>query len=223
MTAGSTVRRKLGLWLTIQLGRWLLAVFFFLNRKLVRDEEILIRARLGDRPVFIGFWHGRMIYPLWYLRRYRPSGMVSPSSDGDIIAGLLRLWGYSIFRGSSTRGSREALRILMRDFEKSDALVMNAMDGPLGPAKVVKIGGLALAARKGAVLIPVSGAASRHWTFERSWDRFQLPKPFGRIVIQFGPPIEFEPGAEDEELAHLMGQGINQAEDEADALATHLG
>jgi len=100
--------------------------------------------------------------------------------------------------------------------------MVNAMDGPVGPAKVAKVGGLALAARKKAILIPVAGAASRRWIFKRSWDRFQIPKPFGRVIIQFGPPVEMEPGMDDEDLARLMAEQINRAEEKADALAAHL-
>ncbi|MFB0515424.1 MAG: lysophospholipid acyltransferase family protein [Candidatus Neomarinimicrobiota bacterium] len=215
--------QKLGLRLLIQLERGLLAILFFLNRKVVHGEEYLIRARAADRPIFVGFWHASMIFPLWYLRRYRPVGLVSQSSDGDLIAGLLESWGYSPFRGSSTKGSRKALRIMMRMLDQPGVIMANAMDGPLGPAKVAKEGGLALAARKGAIIIPISGAASRRWTFTQSWDRFQLPKPFGRIVIQFGPPIESDPGIAASDLAQLMGEQLNRLEAEADAYTAHLG
>lgn len=222
MKITSTGRRRWVLWLLVQAGRALMTVLFYLNRVVVRCEGIMTRARAGGRPIFLGFWHERMIYPLWYLRRYRPLGLVSQSSEGDLLAGLLASWGYSIIRGSSTRGSREALRAMVRILDEPGVIMVNAMDGPLGPAKVAKAGGVALAAKKGAVLIPITGAASRHWSFKQSWDRFQLPKPFGRIIIQFGEPIEVEPGIKEKELAHLMGQQINQTENEADALAARL-
>ena len=210
-------------WLLGQLGKGLFALIYLFNRIVVRGEEHLIQAHASGRPVFLGFWHGRMIYSLWYLRRYRPIVLVSQSSDGDIIAGLLQSWGYNTIRGSSSRGSRRGLRVMMRSLEKSDQLMVNAMDGPLGPAREAKAGGLAAAAQREAVLIPISGAASRCWTFKRSWDRFQIPKPFGRVVIQFGHPIEPYPVDDNEELARLMSQAINETEEQADALAAHLG
>ncbi len=214
---------SLGSRLLGQLGRVLFGILFFLNRIIVRGEDFLAQARTSGRPVFLGFWHGGMIYPLWYLRRYRPLVLVSRSSDGNIIAGLLESWGYATIRGSSTTGSQEALRAMMRIMDKPEVLMANAMDGPVGPARVAKVGGLALAARKKAVLIPIAGAASRRWIFKGSWDRFQIPKPFGRVAIQFGPPVRMEPGIDDEELARLMGQQISEAEEQADALTAHLG
>ncbi|MBA7469069.1 hypothetical protein ES707_04332 [subsurface metagenome] len=220
----ATSQRGLRFWprLLGQLGRALFATFFLLNRFIVRGEEYLIQALASNRPVFMGVWHARMIYPIWYMRRHRPLALVSQSSDGEIMSSLLKCLGYETIRGSSSRGSREALKAMMRILDKPDVLMMNAMDGPVGPAKVAKVGGLAVAARKKAILIPVAGAASRRWIFKRSWDRFQIPKPFGRVIIQFGPPVKLEPGMDDEDLARLMAQQINRAEEEADALAAHL-
>ncbi len=220
----ATSPRGLSFWprLLGQLGRALFAISFVLNRRIVRGEEHLAQALASNRPVFIGVWHARMIYPIWYLRRHRPLALVSQSGDGEIMARLLGSLGYDTIRGSSSRGSREALRAMMRILDRPDVLMMNAMDGPVGPVKVAKVGGLALAARKKAILIPVAGAASRPWVFRHSWDRFQIPKPFGRIAIQFGPPVQVEPGMDDEDLAHLMTQQINRAEEKADALAAHL-
>ena len=205
-----------------QLGRAMFAILFLLNRFIVRGEEHLAQALASNRPVFMGVWHARMIYPIWHMRRHRPLALVSQSSDGEIMSILLKCLGYDTIRGSSTIGSREALRAMMRILNKPDALMMNAMDGPVGPAKVAKVGGLALAARKKAILIPVAGAASRPWIFRHSWDHFQIPKPLGRVIIQFGPPVQMEPGMVDEDLAHLMAQQINRAEEKADALAAHL-
>ncbi len=223
MKITSTGRQRWVSWMLVQAGRALIASLFFLNRVTVRGEEHILRARAGGQPIFVGFWHGRMLYVLRYLRRFRPTVLASPSRDGMRMAHILRSWGYRIIWGSSSKGGREARQRMMLAFDKPETILVIAVDGPVGPARTAKPGGLALAAKKEAVLIPMSGAASRHWTFEQSWDRLQLPKPFGRIVIQFGEPIEVEPGIKEKELAHLMGQQINQAENEADALAARLG
>jgi len=198
------------------------AILFLLNRLIVRGEEYLTQALASNRPVFMGVWHARMIYPIWYMRRHKPLALVSQSSDGEIMSSLLESLGYDTIRGSSKKGSQEALRAMMYTLDKPDVLMMNAMDGPLGPARVAKVGGLAVAARKKAILIPVAGAASHRWIFKRSWDRFQIPKPFGRVIIQFGPPVKLEPGMDDEDLARLMAEQIDRAEEKADALAAHL-
>lgn len=203
-------------------GRWLITLLLRANRLVIRGEEHMTEALVAGRPVFVGLWHQRLLYPLWYMRRFRPAVLVSQSSDGDLMAGLLESWGYRTLRGSSTRGSRGSLRAMMRDLDESDTLLVNAMDGPLGPVRVAKAGGVALAAKKEAVLIPIAGVATRQWTFKKSWDRFQIPKPFGRIVVQCGPPVAVVPGLEDEEIARLLGEQIDRVAAEADDLATHV-
>lgn len=209
-------------WLLAQLGRRLIAGLLHLNRWVVRGEEFLTEARAGDRPVLVGFWHGRLLYAAWYLRSYGTTTLVSHSWDGEIIARILRGWGLTTIRGSSRRGSETALRRMMRAMEQPQALMAITMDGPMGPARVAKPGSLALATKKKAVVIPMSGSASRNWTFTKSWDQFQLPKPFGRIVIQFGPPITIEPGMDEGALARLMGERVTALEQETDAIAASM-
>ena len=65
-------------------------------------------------------------------------------------------------------------------------------DGPRGPAMEMKIGTPWIAAMAGAWTIPITWAGDRVWRF-KSWDRFQVPKPFSKAVVLIGdplPPIE---------------------------------
>jgi hypothetical protein len=54
---------------------------------------------------------------------------------------------------------------------------------------VVKRGAIVLAAKTGAVIVPVYTESARRWMFN-SWDRFYLPKPFSPVTIRFGAPIQ---------------------------------
>ncbi len=223
MSEPATVRLGLTDWLLVKLGRWIIAGLLRLNRWMIRGEEFLTEPHAGDRPVLVGFWHGRLLYGAWFLRSYGTTTLVSHSRDGEIIARILQGWGLTTIRGSSRKGSDTALRRMMRAMEQPQALMAITMDGPIGPPRVAKPGSLALAVKKKAVLIPMSGSASRNWTFTKSWDQFQLPKPFGRIVIQFGPPITIEPGMDESALAQLMGERVTALEKETDAVAASMG
>ena len=222
MSDPATQRLGLTGWMLTQLGRWIIPGLLALNRWVVRGEEFLTEARAGDRPVLVGFWHGRLLYAAWHLRSYGTTTLVSHSWDGEIIARILRGWGLSTIRGSSRRGSETALRRMMRAMEQPQTLMAITMDGPIGPARIAKPGSLALATKKHAILIPMSGSASRYWTFRKSWDQFQLPMPFGRVVIQFGPPITIEPGMDEDAVARLMGERVTALEQETDAVAASM-
>jgi len=41
----------------------------------------------------------------------------------------------------------------------------------------------------GAPMLPIACAAKKAWHLG-SWDKFILPKPFTRVVIAVGPPVE---------------------------------
>jgi lysophospholipid acyltransferase (LPLAT)-like uncharacterized protein len=54
--------------------------------------------------------------------------------------------------------------------------------------------GIVFLAREGqAPIIPVAVAGSRKITFN-TWDRFELPLPFSRLVVLVGEPLYVPPG-----------------------------
>ncbi len=208
--------------LLILLGWAFLTLMMRLNRLDIRGVEHLIAARTADRPVYVGAWHSRLLFCAWAMRQYRPISLVSHSRDGEIVSRITEIWGWTNIRGSSRRGGREALRGLIRAINRPNALLAIAMDGPKGPAQIAKPGSLTVAAKKGALFIPFAATATRRWVFRKSWDHFQVPKPFGRIIVLYGPPIEYAPDIDDESLARLVSEHTIGLEKQVDALATQL-
>ena len=62
---------------------------------------------------------------------------------------------------------------------------VHVVDGPRGPAGIVKAGAISIALATGVVVVPFYTAADKAWYFN-SWDRFLLPKPFARVTLRFG-------------------------------------
>ena len=62
-------------------------------------------------------------------------------------------------------------------------------DGPRGPFGVLKRGVIRMAMDADAVVVPVYAVSENAWYFN-SWDRFQLPKPFSKVVIRYGDMVE---------------------------------
>ena len=63
-----------------------------------------------------------------------------------------------------------------------------AVDGPRGPRGCVQQGATELSRMTGAAVIPVSNSARPRRIFS-SWDRFQIPGPFAKIVVAYGEPF----------------------------------
>jgi len=139
------------------------------------------------RPYVAALWHGRIIGAVLANIDCGTVTMASQSNDGALAAGIVDGIGMRATRGSASRGGREALE------EMADALRSGApfgsltVDGPRGPWREVKPGALVLARRLGLPIVPVTFSCRRPAVL-RSWDRMVLPKPFTRVVVEWGDP-----------------------------------
>ncbi|MFQ5673527.1 MAG: lysophospholipid acyltransferase family protein [Nitrospinales bacterium] len=155
-------------------------------------------AFLRDLPdsYILTLWHSRIFYIFYhYRRRSDICLLISPSKDGDLLAGVARLLGYSVIRGSSYKKPVSAARALIRVLRRGQRIIVVA-DGSRGPRHKAQAGSLQLAAITGAPIIPLAWNARNKIEFN-SWDRFVLPLPFTRVTLNVGDPIQVPPGADD--------------------------
>jgi hypothetical protein len=160
-------------------------------------------------PFIFCIWHNRLALSLVmyddYIRRqqqpYRLAAIVSASKDGGVVARILEHFGTQPVRGSSSRRGPQALRELTTWVERGYDVAITP-DGPRGPRYVVQDGVIALAQLTGRPIIP----ASQHLSWKirlKSWDRFQVPLPFGKAVMKFGEPLVVPRGIQDTERERL--------------------
>ena len=155
----------------------------------INEEPWMDYLRKGGSVLLCG-WHQQFFATVAYFQKFKefsPSLMISQSNDGDIGAGICRRAGWRPIRGSSSQGGLKALRRIIGELRRS-RLAGHIVDGPRGPAGIVKPGTITLALAARAVIVPVSISADRAWFFN-SWDRFMLPKPFAEIRFAFGAMI----------------------------------
>jgi lysophospholipid acyltransferase (LPLAT)-like uncharacterized protein len=146
-------------------------------------EEIY---KSGRRAIFT-FWHGRIFPATYYFRQRGIVVMTSMNVDGEAIAQCIRLHGYGVARGSSSRGGLRALAQLARDIQHGKDAGFT-IDGPRGPRYVAKPGPILLAFKTGAAVLCFHIALKNRIQL-RSWDEFQIPLPFSRAVVLIAPPI----------------------------------
>lgn len=177
-TAVTALAPRLASWALPLLGRTL---------RVRREEASVAALWASGTPVIYVVWHARLLM-LPYL--YRDRGLrvlISRSRDGEMIARLVRRFGFVVVRGSSSRGGAEGLRALARALREGHSVIV-VPDGPRGPSETVKPGVVALARLTGAPVVPMALGASSEWR-ARSWDGFRVPKPFARCVVRFGDPV----------------------------------
>lgn len=144
------------------------------------------------------FWH-RCLLPIAWKARGRGYGvLISQHYDGEVVAQVAAGLGYRLFRGSSTRGGREAVEAMTTAL-RGGCPVALTVDGPRGPRFQAKAGAIQLARLTGLPIYALHGAPEKSWTL-RSWDRFQLPKPGSRIRGYWAGPMFVSRDAGPEEM-----------------------
>ena len=150
----------------------------------------------GAKPAIFCFWHGRMLAHLFVDPPHRRMHVLSSRHrDGMLVSTLMRCFGIHTVSGSKSRGAAAALRAMLQLAERGQNISITP-DGPRGPFQQAAEGAAYLAAKSGYAILPVTFAASRHARL-RSWDRFMLFKPFGRICFVTAEPLRLPPDADE--------------------------
>lgn len=143
-------------------------------------------------PVIAVFWHSSYL-SLFALASGRPvTVFTSRSFRGKVIASICCAFGYApSLLPPGRQGYNHMRKVLSEKQENArhSALIGIAVDGPLGPRHTVKPGALHMAARIGAVVMPISVTSHPNWTIKQRWDRFKIPLPFARVTLRVGSSI----------------------------------
>jgi hypothetical protein len=176
----------------------------------VIDHAKILRSKIRP-PLIWTFWHNRMflipyLHELW-LPDVPGCILSSPSGDGQIIADACAAFRLEAVRGSSSRKGMSAL-ITLAEKVKAGYDVGITPDGPRGPCYRLSPGPLKLAQLTGALIMPIHVQYDDPWEF-KTWDRFQLPKPFSKARIILDQPVAI-PRKLDEAAFEQMRLGIEQ-------------
>lgn len=195
----STRRMSLRRRTVYAIGKPLMRLIIFVLTSTYRIDrsigaEVGDRILQGEKRVYVPvYWHGHQVpcAPVikgWLKRGFQAAFVISASVDGEVPASIAESWGGRVIRGSAHDTGALVLRDAVR-LMKEGVSVVNNPDGPLGPGFKVKTGTVLVARMGDAPVIPIVCAASRAWTLDR-WDNFLIPKPFAKVVIAIGEPIE---------------------------------
>ncbi len=198
---------KVSFWLWAKSSRWT-----------ILGEEKYKELRTEGKAVVLLIWHGKIFIVPYFFRKRNIMPLISPSKDGEIPARIMSGWGYKILRGS---GSHAVFRVWneMKQELNNGGEVIIIPDGPKGPNRVFKIGGIKLASQAGAYLVPFSFSTSKKKNL-KSWDNFLMSKPFSKVVAIYGDPIAIDPHLQEgalEEERQKMEKMLIDLDEKADS------
>jgi lysophospholipid acyltransferase (LPLAT)-like uncharacterized protein len=196
---------------------WLYITFVGMTSRIrVIGEERRSALRREEKRFIYAFWHARQVFFTYSHRRDRVAVLVSKSADGELIARTMALFGIKACRGSSSRQAVAGAKAMVTALRDGFDLGITP-DGPRGPAGVVKAGLPALARTLQVPILPITNALSRKIVFKKSWDRYEVPLPFGQVVVGYGKPITVEPGDDLDSKAEEIARALDRLDAQARA------
>lgn len=170
---------------------------FIFQQYLTKIKEI---NQKDLKPCIYAMWHANQCCIFGQKDKANLNVLVSRSFDGEIIARNTIKLGFKVVRGSKgKKGAVEATMQLIERLKNNENIAM-MVDGPSGPAKVVKDGVIKIAKMTGAPIVPVTWY-SKDPTFLTlpSWDKFTYPLGYARLVNLYGEPIYVDANSTDEQ------------------------
>lgn len=132
-------------------------------------------------------WHEEVLSVAFGYAKlgFRPHTLASVGEAGEVIARMLKLCGFVVFRGGSTthrsRRRTGALQEMITHMQTNDRVIYGlTVDGSKGPPYRMKTGGIIIARECGRPIV-----LGRIW-YKRclrlpTWDRMAVPLPFNVI------------------------------------------
>ena len=171
-------------------ARIVLDFIYNTNSKVVEGREnINNEINLGE-SVILCVWHARLLSVVHNLKNEKVNALAGTHQDADIISRVAASWGWNMIRGSSKEKGDIAYRKIFKILREKQNIFFITPDGPTGPPKIPKLGIIRASQKTQTKIIPIGVYSTKNWGFT-NWDTFFLEKPFGKLFIKYGAPIQF--------------------------------
>lgn len=155
----------------------------------LKEHNSSLRVKLlkKHRRLIYAFWHNRFLPLIIHNANRGIAVLVSRSKDGELIARILKKYGFNTPRGSTSKGAISAAKTLVKLLNLGVSVAV-IPDGPRGPIYSVQDGIFFLSKVSKIPILPATVIYSSFWELN-SWDRFIIPKPFSEIIIGYAEPL----------------------------------
>ena len=170
----------------------------------------------SNSPVVVCVWHGFFIFPMNFLKNnYIETKIVSSTHPDSMILGrVLTDYGFTLIKGSSTRGAKNVIKEMMLSLKNSASVIAITNDGPKGPPRIAKGGAVNLAKKFNANILFITGRSNRYKKW-KTWDSFIMPRPFSKNDIYINK-IECPGNKTSEELGKYISNKMNEIQNKID-------
>jgi lysophospholipid acyltransferase (LPLAT)-like uncharacterized protein len=159
-------------WVAVELVYWWLRSLRF-KGGCINEAEVAL----------VGCWHRDLPASLGFCKALPMLVFISESNDGAWASAVAKRLGFAVVRGSSSKGSLN-IRKVVRKIMNEGFIAGMALDGPKGPAGIIKPGTPWLAKQlkpKNWVRLEFRYGFSVRLN---TWDCMVLPLPFTKVEVE---------------------------------------
>lgn len=172
----------------------------------------------NKKNFILAVWHNKLFFSAYLERDNNLFTLISHSQDGEYITKVLKKFGFQIIRGSSSKGAVKALVQMIKVIRQGNNAAITP-DGPRGPIYNVQPGIVMLAQKTRCPIIPIS-YASRFKKRLSSWDGFEIPYPFNKIVVTYGKPLYINKDQDMESAVLSVKQALDMNREQGENILT---
>ena len=173
-------------------------IVYVSSQKTFINKDNFDKLILENKSFIYALWHDQLLLsPFTWQTKNRIDILISKHKDGDIIADLIKYHGFNSIRGSTNNPNKEkekntisSIRKIIKTL-KANVSIGIAPDGPRGPRHKVSEGTINISRISNKKILPMALAYKEQWVLN-TWDKFIIPKPFNKICIVWGDPIDIE-------------------------------
>ncbi len=176
-------------------------------------------AASGATRFLYPVWHDSIVMAAFGGRHARTVALTSHHRDGSFVTSVLKAIGVPAVRGSTGHRGGNALREILTTARDRD--VVMTPDGPRGPRRKMSTGTIFLASRSGRAIVPTAFSCESSWTIRGSWTNLVIPKPFSKVFLLAGDPVEVPVDVSRDKLTQYAAR-IQDQMDRLDAQAQRL-
>ena len=171
-------------------------IVYVSSKKIFINKTSFDKLILENESFIYALWHDHLLLsPLTWQTKKRIDILISKHKDGDIIADLIKYHGFNSIRGSTNNPYKEKEKNTISSIRKiiktlrGNVSIGITPDGPRGPRHKVSEGTINISRISNKKILPMALDYKKKWVLS-TWDKFIIPKPFNKICIVWGDPLD---------------------------------
>lgn len=189
---------------------WLISIYirfvYFTSKVEIKGyTEEYLNLLINNKATFVITWHGKIFIAPMIVNtllkkinyKKQPCVLSSKHRDGKLASKTMNIFNFKEIFGSTINrnklhqaeesGAVKSIIIIMREIKNGSSIHL-APDGPRGPIRKINSEIVNIAKKTSTPVFPVVINYSLKKQL-KSWDEFQIPFPFGKIVVEYLEPL----------------------------------